>query len=81
MCLVGDKQELGEEATNGGDWHVKTVFHGERWQLQGFRQGVFTGKEGEPNLEKFVCGMARPELRAQEKWEHDTCKAGDVGGA
>ena len=23
--------------------------------------------------------MARPELRAKEKWEHDTGKAGDVG--
>ena len=41
--------------------------------------GVFTGKEGEPDLVKFVCGMARPELRAKEKGEHDTGKAGDVG--
>ena len=25
--------------------------------------------------------MARPELRAKEKWEHDTGEAGDVGRA
>ena len=77
LAINRHTQELGEKATNGGDRHVKTVFHCERWKLQGFRQGVFTGKEGEPNLVKFVCGMARPELRAKEKGKHDTGKAGD----
>ena len=71
---------MREKATNGRDRHVETVFHGERGYFQGFSEGVLAWKGREPNLEKFVGGMARPELGAQEKREHDTCKACDVGG-
>ena len=80
MAIDRDTQELREKSTDGRDGHVKTVFHGERWQFQGFSESVLAGKEREPNLEKFVGGMARPELGAQEKREHDTGKACDVGG-